>query len=81
MRKVQQQQMKLGEVAVSKIALDMRSRDEIPKLLMGLQHIYCTREIREEVFAILEDIIPEKTNKNNGRLGMDLWNILVLVSK
>lgn len=78
MRKVQQQQMKLGEVAVSKIALDRRSRDEIPKLLMGLQHIYCTREIREEVFAILEDIIPEKTNKNNGRLGMDLWNILVL---
>lgn len=78
MRKVQQQQMKLGEVAVSKIALDTRSRDEIPKLLMGLQHIYCTPEIREEVFAILEDIIPGKTNKNNGRLGMDLWNILVL---
>jgi len=78
MRKVQHEQMKLGEVAVSKIALDTRSRDEIPKLLMGLQHIYCTPEIREEVFAILEDIIPEKTNKNNGRLGMDLWNILVL---
>jgi len=70
--------MKLGEVAVSRIALDTRSRDEIPKLMMGLQHIYCTPEIRKQVFAILEDVIPEETNKNNGRLGMDLWNILVL---
>jgi len=70
--------MKLGEVAVSQIQLDTRSRDEIPKLLMGLKHIYCTMEIREKVFAILEEIIPEETSKKNGRLGMDLWNILVL---
>lgn len=78
MRTVQQPQMKLGELAVAKIQLDTRSRDEIPKLLMGLRHIYCTPEIREQVFAILEDIVPKKTNKKNGRLGMDLWNILVL---
>lgn len=70
--------MKLGEVAVSRIALDIKSRDEIPKLLMGLRHIYCTPELRARVFSILEDIIPRKTSKNNGRLGMDLWNVLVL---
>jgi len=78
MRRIRDEQMKIGEVAVSKIALDVKSRDEIPKLLMGLQHIYCTPEIREQVFAILEEIIPPKTSKKNGRLGMDLWNILVL---
>lgn len=78
MRRIRDDQMKIGEVAVSKIALDVRSRDEIPKLLMGLQHIYCTPEIREQVFAILEEIIPPKTSKKNGRHGMDLWNILVL---
>lgn len=78
MRRVHHIQMKLGESAVSKIKLDTRSRDEIPKLLMGLQHIYCTPGIKEDVFTILEKIIPEKTNKNNGRCGMDLWNILVL---
>lgn len=78
MRQVQHSQMKLGEVAVSQIQLDTKSRDEIPKLLMGLKHIYCTMEIREKVFAILEEIIPEETSKKNGRLGMDLWNILVL---
>jgi hypothetical protein len=45
---------------------------------MGLKHIYCTPEIRKQVFAILEEIIPPKTSKKAGRLGMDLWNILVL---
>ena len=78
MRQVQHMQIKLGEVAVSQIQLDTRSRDEIPKLLMGLRHIYCTPEIRRQVFAILEEIISKKTSKKNGRLGMDLWNILVL---
>lgn len=78
MRHIQHQQIKLGELAVAKIQLDGRSRDEIPKLLMGLKHIYCTPEIRQQVFSILEEIIAKKTSKKNGRLGMDLWNILVL---
>lgn len=78
MRKVQHSQMKLGEVLVSQIKIDTKSRDEIPKIMMGLKHIYCTKEIREKVFAILGEIIPRNTSKENGRLGMDLWNILVL---
>lgn len=78
MRQIEHPQIKLGEVAVSKIELDTRSRDEIPKLLMGLKYIYCTPEIREQVFAILEEIISQKKSKKTGRLGMDLWNILVL---
>ena len=36
MRKVIDIQMKVGEVAISDIEFDFRSRDEIPKLLMGL---------------------------------------------
>jgi len=78
MRKTLDPQMKLGSVDISRIKFDLSSRDEIPKLLLGLQHIYCTPEIREEVFKILEEIIPENTDKNNGRPGMDLWKILVL---
>ena len=39
--------MKLGSVDISRIKFDLSSRDEIPKLLLGLQHIYCTPEIRE----------------------------------
>lgn len=78
MRKVIDLQMQFGETPIDKIKFDLRSRDEIPKLLMGLQHIYCTPEIREKVFDVLKQIIPEGTDSKNGRPGMDLWKILVL---
>jgi hypothetical protein len=78
MRKVIDPQMKMGSVDISAIEFDLRSRDEIPKLLMGLQYIYCTPEIREEVFTILKEVIPSSTDLDNGRPGMELWKILVL---
>ena len=70
--------MKFGEVDISKIEFDMQSRDEIPKLLMGLREIYCNQKVRRQVFNVLQDLIPEGTDPNNGRKGMDLWKILVL---
>ena len=78
MRKVIDSQMKFGEVDISKIEFDPRSRDEIPKLLMGLQEIYCNRKVRDEVFTVLRDLVSEGIDQNNGRRGMDLWKILVL---
>jgi IS5 family transposase len=78
MRKVIDIQMKFGEVDIAKIKFDPRSRDEIPKLLMGLQEIYCNRKVRDKVFTALRDLIPEGVDQNNGRRGMDLWKILVL---
>ncbi len=33
-------QMKLGETSVPQIKFDLWSRDDIPKILRGLQHIY-----------------------------------------
>ncbi|MDY6868743.1 MAG: ISNCY family transposase [Chloroflexota bacterium] len=78
MRKVIDIQMKFGEVDISTIEFDPRSRDEIPKLLMGLQEIYCNRKVRDDVFAVLRDVIPGDVDQNNGRRGMDLWKVLVL---
>jgi len=80
MRKVIEPQMKFGETNIRAIKFDPRSRDEIPKLLRGLQYIYCTPELHDEVFAILEEIVPQDTDPNNGRPGMKLWKILVLGS-
>ena len=51
--------MKFGEVDIATIKFDARSRDEIPKLLMGLQEIYCNRKVRGAVFTALRDLIPE----------------------
>ncbi len=78
MRKVIEQQMQLDETDVSQIKIDIKSRDEIPKLLIGLQYIYCNPELRKEVFNIIEEIVPDGVNTKNGRPGMNLWKILVL---
>ena len=78
MRKIIDPQLKFGEVNIAEIKFDLKSRDEIPKLLMGLQHIYCNLELRDKVFKILEEIVPKNTDPNNGRPGMLLWKILVL---
>jgi transposase, IS5 family len=43
MRQVINPQLQFGEQAISAIELDSRSRDDIPRILAGLQHIYQTR--------------------------------------
>jgi len=77
-RKIIDDQMKIGEVDISRIEFDLKSRDEIPKLLMGLQAVYCNKEVREKVFNVLEETIPDTISKSTGRPGMELWKILVL---
>ena len=72
MRKIIEKQIKIGQVDIGAIELDLSSRDEIPQLLLGLQALYCDREVRQRVFAILESIIPRHINTGNGRPGMEL---------
>ncbi len=78
MRKIIENQLKIGQVDIPQIELDLRSRDEIPQLLLGLQAIYKDRPTRQKVFEILEQIVPDDIDTGNGRPGMDLWSILVL---
>ena len=68
-------QMQLGEVDISAITFNPKSRDDIPCLLRGLQHIWITPELRHKVFQVLESMIP--ASRHNGRPGMELWNILL----
>ena len=82
MRKVIDPQLQFGEQDISAIELDPKSRDDIPQILRGLQYIYTTAELRERVFAILQEVIPEgvegKADPDTGRPGMAQWKILVL---
>ena len=50
MRVVINPQMQIGEVDISKIEFDPKSRDEMPQILKGLQYIYTNLSIREEIF-------------------------------
>ena len=77
MRVVQNIQMELGEIDVSQIKFDLRSRDDIQKILRGLQHLYLDEALRQKVFALLASEIAPKVDKSNGRSGMTLWSILV----
>ncbi|MCU7799648.1 MAG: hypothetical protein KZQ70_05765 [gamma proteobacterium symbiont of Lucinoma myriamae] len=61
MRAVQTSQMSFGGVDISTIKLDPRSRDDIPVILVGLQHIYTTPILHNSVFEILQQIIPKKS--------------------
>ena len=77
MRVVQNEQMTIGEVDISKIRFDPKSRDDIPKILRGLQFIYTNAALRTSIFELLDAKILPKVSKTNGRPGMPLWNILV----
>jgi hypothetical protein len=77
MRQVMPKQLQLGEVDISSIQLDNRSRDDIPQLLRGLQYLYEDKSRREQVFAILEKLTGD-VDAGLGRPGMPLWKILVL---
>jgi len=77
MRSVQNRQMRIGEVDISQIKFDPKSRDDVPKILRGLQHLYITASLRSQIFELLEKEISPRVNKSNGRPGMTLWKILV----
>lgn len=84
MRVVFNPQMSLDGVDIGAIYLDPKSRDDIPQILCGLQHIYTEPALRDRVFAILREVIPNRVNgegkadANTGRPGMEQWRILVL---
>jgi len=84
MREIIKRQLHLGEVDIGAIAISTQSRDDIPRILRGLQYIYTTEEVRERVFEILAEVVPQRAegagpvSTETGRPGMSQWQILVL---
>ena len=83
MREIIKPQLALGVVDIAAIQLDPLSRDDIPRLLSGLQYIYMQPQVRKEVFAILREVVPldakgQPVSVDTGRPGMAQWQILVL---
>jgi hypothetical protein len=78
MRVVETHQTELGNLPIADIKFDLKSRDDIPQLLRGLQYIYLNDELKRKVFELLEKHIQADRDHNNGRPGMNLWSILVM---
>ena len=86
MRVIHSPQMSVGQINIADIHIDLRSRDDIPQILLGLQYIYTTPSLCDSIFKILEEIVPYKVEEDKkipvsidtGRPGMNQWTILVL---
>lgn len=70
-------QPELHLTPIEQIRLPLKSRDELPPLLAGLQWVWMHPTLKAELFALLEaKFLAGKPA--TGRPGMDLWQILVL---
>ncbi|MEJ7677340.1 MAG: hypothetical protein WKG06_05595 [Segetibacter sp.] len=54
MRQRFEQQMNFRTIAICDVKFPLKSRDELPPVLMALQYIFVTPELNEKVFALLE---------------------------
>ena len=77
MRKRFDAQIGFGQTPIEAVILPLKSRDELPPVLAGLQWIFKTSEVSQEIFELLEAKISAD-KQDTGRPGMDLWHILVL---
>jgi len=76
MRHPFQTQPDLQITPIEKIRLPLKSRDELPPILAGLQWLWRHPTLKAEIFVLLEaKILAGK--QATGRTGMDLWQILV----
>ena len=71
--------LRLDERPVGEIKINVKSRDDIPALLLGLQHLYVS--CREELEALLRCHVTADRDPEHGRPGMTLWRVLVMAGK
>ena len=77
MRKRFEAQLELGATPIGEITFNLKSRHELPPVLMALQHIFVQPELNEAIFSLMEQQVYPKNN-HTGRPGMNLWEIFVL---
>jgi len=77
MRKRFEQQLKIGVKQIKDTPVLIKSRDDIPALVIALLAIYNSPEYNQLIFCQLEGAIL-KGKKKTGRTGLNLWQIFVL---
>ena len=75
MRQAYERQLRIGQVPLEKIEIELGSRDDIPALLLGLQHLFMLAPVFVQVVALLAKHVSPGTDRRIGRPGMDLWQI------
>ena len=78
MREVQRRQREFRQPLTEDIELDLDSRDDIRKVLQGVQYLCSDPDFRVAVFKLLDETLLPHADRHQGRPGMDLWSILLL---
>ena len=74
-------QLQLGTESIKDIELDLTSRHEIMPVLMALQHLYVNcHDTLEKILDLIKKDISRITNSSTGCIGLNYWEILILVS-
>jgi hypothetical protein len=72
--------MRLDSVPVENVRLNFNCRDSIIPVLRALQHLYCDRELTDDILQLIGNDINDNTRTDTGREGMDYWHICVLLA-
>ncbi len=59
MRKRFQQQLRIGQVPIHDLEINLKNRDSYVHLIRGLKELFTTPEYSAKIFSILEDEIFE----------------------
>ncbi|MCY4459239.1 MAG: hypothetical protein OXC26_02385 [Albidovulum sp.] len=78
MRKAIDLELNPGAIPIERIEIDAKSRDDIPKLLRGLQQVYGDKNARAHLFELLDAHFRSETGRKAGRPDLEMWRILVL---
>lgn len=67
----------LGGVAISEVSIPLKSRDELPPVLLALQSIFVHDTYHQKMFSIVSPVI-QNGKQQTGREGMTIWEVIVL---
>lgn len=79
MRKKFEQQLNLGVIPIGAVKINLKTRHQLAPILLGLQYLFKDENLSEQAFEIVSDKVLSG-KKATGRLGMSLWEILVLAT-
>ncbi len=78
MRRVHDTQRRPGAPDIRRIRLNVKSRDDIPAILIGLQDLYSDEGTRKRLFRLPGRMVLPGRSRRVGRPGMEPWTIPVL---
>jgi hypothetical protein len=67
----------LSSISISEVEISLKSRDELPPVLLALQSIFVSKEYHQKLFEIVEPVIRNGKGQT-GREGMTIWEVIVL---